>query len=238
MRLLKLNDNGELSLVKRTGDQAQKYAILSHTWGPDGDEVSYEDLINGTGKNKPGLDKLRFCAKQADLDGLNYVWIDTCCINKADFTELSGAINSMFRWYQEAVLCYVYLSDVPDPEDHSSTVESFSASRWFKRGWTLQELIAPSKVHFFSHKGQFLGSKVSRAQDIHHITGIPLKILQGESLAQFSIDERFSWAQTRQTTVEEDTAYCLLGIFDIHMTLIYGEGRRKALDRLQRKIRK
>ena len=239
MRLLKLNDNGDLSLIERSGDNVYKYAILSHTWGPDGEEVTYEDLIKGTGKHKPGYDKLQFCAKQADLDGLKYVWIDTCCINKANFTELSTAVNSMFRWYREATQCYVYLSDVPDPKDPSSTVEStFPASRWFKRGWTLQELIAPSSVQFFSRTGQLLGSKTSREQQIHHITGIAIKALQGDPLSQFCVRERLSWAADRQTTVEEDAAYCLLGIFDIQMPLIYGEGRRKALDRLQRKIQK
>jgi hypothetical protein len=237
---LKLNNNGELSLIERSGDNVPEYAILSHTWGPDGEEVTYEDLLKGTGKHKPGYNKLRFCAKQADLDGLKYVWIDTCCINRANFTELSTAINSMFRWYREATRCYVYLSDVPDPKDpSSSTAElTFSASRWFKRGWTLQELIAPSSVQFFSRTGQLLGSKTFQEQQIHHIIGIAIKALQGEALSRFSVPERLSWAANRQTTVEEDAAYCLLGIFDIQMPLIYGEGRQKALDRLQRKIEK
>ena len=239
MRLLKLNDNGELSLVEQSGHNVLEYAILSHAWGPDGEEVTYEDLMMGTGGRKPGYDKIRFCGKQAKADGLQYFWIDTCCINKANFTELSQAINSMFRWYSEAARCYVYLSDVPDPHDHSSTVESaFLNSRWFKRGWTLQELIAPSSVQFFSREGDLLGSKKSRELQIHQITGITAEALQGAPLSQISTAERLSWAAQRQTTVEEDAAYCLLGIFDIQMPLIYGEGRQKALDRLQRKIKK
>ena len=239
MRLLKLDDNGELSLVERVGNNIPEYAILSHTWGADGEEVTFEDLIKGTGRHKPGYDKIMFCAKQTDQDGLKYFWVDTCCINKADFTELSKAINSMFRWYREATRCYVYLSDVPDPKDPTSTIESaFPKSRWFKRGWTLQELIAPSSVQFFSRKGELLGNKKSREQQIHQITGIAIEALQGNALSQFDTAERLLWAARRETTVEEDAAYCLLGIFDIHMPLIYGEGQKKALDRLQRKIQK
>jgi WD40 repeat protein len=239
MRFLRQNDDGELSLIERYGENIPAYAIFSHTWGADEEEVTYEDLINGTGVNKIGYDKIRFCAKQADHDGLRFFWIDTCCINKANFTELSEAINSMFQWYRNATRCYVYLSDVPDTKDPTSTVESaFPNSRWFKRGWTLQELIAPSSVQFFSQTGQLLGSKRSIELQIHEITGIPITALQGTSLSEFDMDERLSWKTGRETKLEEDAAYCLLGIFGIHMGLIYGEGRRNAFDRLQRKVRK
>lgn len=132
MPLLKLNDNGELSLIKPAGINTLEYTILSHTWGPDSEEVTYEDLMKGTAKDKPGYKKIRFCVEQAGRDGLRYSWVDTCCINKADFTELSEAINSMFKWYREATRCYVYLSDVPNPKDHTFTMESsFPKSRWF-----------------------------------------------------------------------------------------------------------
>lgn len=239
MRLIKLGDDGEPGLIERSGDSVPEYAILSHTWGPDGDEITYEDLMTGTGKQKPGYDKIRFCRNQAKIDGLQFFWIDTCCIDKRNYTELSTAINSMFRWYRDATRCYVYLSDVPDPQDPASVEESaFPNSRWFKRGWTLQELVAPSSVQFFSRDSEYLGSKKSREQQIHQITGIAVEALRGNHLSQFSTDERLSWAAERQTTVEEDAAYCLLGIFDIQMPLIYGEGRQKALARLQRKIRK
>jgi hypothetical protein len=238
MRLLEL-ENGEFSLIKLGGNNIPEYAILSHTWGTDGEEVTFKDLMKGTGKGKPGYEKIRFCAKQTDLDGLKYFWVDTCCINKADFTELAEAINSMFRWYREAARCYVYLSDVPDSKDPKSTIESaFRESRWFKRGWTLQELIAPTSVQFFSRDGELLGDKKLREQQIHQITGIAIEALQGYPLSQFSIAERLLWAARRETKVEEDAAYCQLGIFDIHMPLIYGEGRNKALDRLLRKIQK
>jgi roadblock/LC7 domain-containing protein len=237
MRFLKFNDQGEPSLIERNGDNIPAYAILSHTWGADSEEVTYEDLVKGTGMYKTGYDKIRFCARLSDQDGLRYFWIDTCCINKANFTELSEAINSMFKWYREAVRCYVYLSDVPDPKNPISTIESaFPHSRWFKRGWTLQELIAPSSVQFFSRSGELLGSKKSRVQQIHQITRIDIEALQGNSLSEFSIDQRISWATGRDTKVEEDAAYCLLGILDIHMSLTYGEGRQRAFDRLHRKV--
>ena len=162
MRFLKFNDHGEPSLIKRHSDDIPAYAILSHTWGADSEEVTYEDLNNGTGRNKSSYDKIRFCAQRSDQDGLRYFWVDTCCINRANFTELSEAINSMFKWYREATRCYAYLSDVPDPTDPTLTVESaFSNSRWFKRGWILQELIAPSSVQFFSRTSELLRSKKS-----------------------------------------------------------------------------
>ena len=237
MRLLKFNDNDEPSMIK-TGNNIPEYAILSHTWA-DGEEATFEDLVRGIGKDKPGYNKIKFCVNQANQDGLQYSWVDTCCIDKSSSAELSEAINSMFRWYSKATRCYVYLSDVPDPKDPTSTIESaLPGSRWFKRGWTLQELIAPSTVQFFSRENELLGDRKSRGQQIHQITGIATEALQGKPLSQFNVDERLSWAARRETTVEEDAAYCLLGIFDIRMPLIYGEGRKKALERLQRKIQK
>jgi hypothetical protein len=239
MRLLRFNDHSEHSLVERHGDDIPDYGILSHTWGADDEEVTYQDLINGTGKKKSGYKKITFCADRARSEGLEYFWIDTCCINQANFTELSTAINSMFRWYQEATGCYVYLSDVPDPEDTSSNIESaFLKSRWFKRGWTLQELIAPLSVQFFSRTGEHIGSKESRIQQIHEITRIPIAALERKTLSEFPAAERLSWTKGRTTKIEEDEVYCLLGIFGIHMALIYGEGKQNASDRLQRKVRK
>jgi Heterokaryon incompatibility protein (HET) len=240
MRLLVPKPNGGFTFRDCTGNNVPAYAILSHTWAINNvEEVSFQDIEAGVGQSKAGYKKIQFCAKQAAEDGLQYFWVDTCCIDKRNFTELSGAINSMFKWYREAARCYVYLSDVPNPTDPTSTIESaFSDSRWFKRGWTLQELIAPSSVQFFSRTGELLGSKESRAQQIHQITGIDIKALQGNSLSDFSINKRISWATGRETKVEEDAAYCLLGILDIHMAVIYGEGRQSAFDRLQRKARK
>jgi hypothetical protein len=219
MRLLKLDDSGRLSLTGPFHRDIPEYAILSHTWAPDGEEheVTYEDMVKDAGKDKPGYDKLQFCAKQALKHGLRYSWVDTCCINKSSSSELDEAIRSMFRWYSAAARCYVYLSDVPDLQD--PTAESaFATSRWFTRGWTLQELVAPKKVEFFSRNGESLGYKESRVQQIHEITGIAIGALQGKPVSQFSIADRMSWAARRQTTREEDAAYCLLGILGMSMS--------------------
>jgi hypothetical protein len=214
MRLLKLDDSGGLCLIGPLNRDIPEYAILSHTWGADGEEVTYEDMIKGTGKDKPGYTKIKFCAEQALRHGLRYSWVDTCCIDKSSSAELDEAIRSMFRWYSAAARCYVYLSDVPNLKDPTSTVESaFATSRWFTRGWTLQELVAPELVEFFSRKCESIGYKESRLQQIYEKTGIAIEALQGKPISQFSIADRMSWAARRDTIREEDAAYCLLGIF-------------------------
>jgi hypothetical protein len=247
MRLLLRSNSGEFSLTKDLvgDDKIPPYAILSHTWGTDTEEVTFEDLASGTGKDKPGYKKIRFCGERARQDGLDYFWVDTCCINKPNYTELSQAINSMFRWYRNATRCYVYLSDISSPafdtndEFNPRAWESdFRKSRWFKRGWTLQELLAPSSVEFFSQEGNRLGDKRSLEQQIHEITGIANSALQGAHLSQFSVNERLSWTDRRQAKLEEDEVYSLLGIFDVSMPLIYGEGREKAFKRLREEIDK
>jgi hypothetical protein len=244
MRLLKHEDDGEFSPIEFFGDKIPRYAILSHTWAADNKEVTFKDLVEGTGKGKDGYTKILFCGKQAAKDGLQYFWIDTCCIDKSSSAELSEAINSMFRWYHDAAKCYVYLSDVSmygfiknNQSYHRTWELAFNHSRWFTRGWTLQELIAPTTVEFFSMEGQRIGDKKSLEQQIHKITGIAVQALQGSSLSQFSVNDRLSWAAKRKTKREEDAAYSLLGIFDIHMPLIYGEGRKKALVRLLKEIK-
>ena len=155
--------------------------------------------------------------------------------------ELSAAISSMFRWYQNAVRCYVYLSDVSKADsvdDERVWKPAFRTSRWFTRGWTLQELIAPRLVDFFSLEGGRLGNKLLLESEIHEITGIAKNALQGDALSSFSIKERRSWAECRNTTIKEDEAYCLLGIFDVSMALIYGERRDQAFRRLEEAIYK
>jgi len=239
MRLLECGLNSQFSLTDDLiGDNIHPYAILSHRWGPNTEEVSYKDLVDGTGRGKAGYEKLRFCAEQARRDGLGYVWVDTCCIDKSNHTELHEAINSMFRWYQDAARCYVYLSDVSITSDQSqpSWELAFRSSKWFTRGWTLQELIAPASVEFFTKEGQRLGDKRCLEQQIYEITGIPISTLQGTPLSEFDVEERFKWAERRQTTREEDWAYCLLGIFGVFMPLLYGEGKRNAVRRLRNEI--
>ena len=247
MRLLQRKDGGNYSLTEFVGDVIPRYAILSHTWGPDQEEVTFADLEQDAGTTKAGYRKLQFCADQAAKDGLRYFWVDTCCIDKSSSAELSEAINSMFTWYRDAARCYVYLSDVPTSSLNSSLTSStpaqqqwiraFQQSRWFTRGWTLQELVAPVSVEFFSAEGERLGNKYSLVQELHSVTGISVEALQGSHpLDQLTVDERMSWVGQRKTKREEDAAYSLLGIFDVHMPLIYGEGRRKAFARLQREI--
>jgi hypothetical protein len=242
MRFLQLHENETVTLTKDlvVASTIPPYAILSHTWGADYDEVTFEDLTHSiTGaEDKPGYSKIRFCGEQTRRDGFNYFWVDSCCINKANYSELSMAINSMFRWYQNASKCYVYLSDVSTNEaSHTAWQDAFKQSRWFTRGWTLQELLAPSSVDFFSSEGIRLGDKESLGGQIHEITGIASSALQGTPLEQFTINERISWAAKRDTTIEEDQVYCVLGVFGVHIPLIYGEGAANAMRRLRKEIR-
>ncbi|KAM0137652.1 hypothetical protein ACHAO1_003971 [Botrytis cinerea] len=241
-RLLQRKSNGEIVFREPTSGNVPAYAILSHTWGEE--EIVYQDLKKSKNKNnivnKAGWRKIQFCAKQAAADGLEYFWVDTCCIDKKNAVELGTAINSMFRWYQNAARCYVYLADVSKPktkvDDQMAWGEAFRKSRWFTRGWTLQELIAPRQVDFFSSEGERLGSKLSLESEIYEITGIANKALRGDALLNFSIEERRSWAEHRDTTVEEDEAYCLIGIFDVSMVPNYGERRDQAFRRLEDEI--
>jgi hypothetical protein len=243
MRLLEIKGPGEFSLVQVASHTDLSYAILSHTW-LDGQEVTYQDLIRGAGNGKSGYDKIKFCGEQATRDSLQYFWVDTCCIDKSDTDELTTAINSMFRWYRDAKKCYVYLADVSAPA-HDGDVQlsqriweaAFRGSRWFTRGWTLQELIAPATVEFFSKEGKRLGDKQSLEKSIQAITGIPIQALRGYPFSDFNVAERIRWAARRQTTKEEDIVYCLLGLCEVSMPPLYGEGKEVALKRLQFTIR-
>jgi hypothetical protein len=239
MRLLKRLPDGDFELISFDDDNPPPYAILSHTW-TDGEEVTYSELVASKGKHKSGYAKIRFCGERAAQDGLQYFWVDTCCIDKSSSNELSTAINSMFRYYQRAAKCYVYLQDVQVPEEITDAIsweDAFRRSRWFTRGWTLQELLAPDDIEFFSKQGKRLGSRVSLERMIHEITEIPVQALRGH-LFEFSIDERMRWAEKRKTTVKEDKSYCLLGIFKVFIPLIYGEGEAYATLRLKEEIEK
>jgi hypothetical protein len=112
MRLLQRQSDGSFRLTKAFVDAIPPYAILSHTWGDDDQEVTFQDMTEGTGRHKDGYCKIEFCGAQAAVDGLDHFWVDTCCIDKANNTELQEAIDSMFRWYQNSAKCYVYLPDV------------------------------------------------------------------------------------------------------------------------------
>jgi ankyrin repeat protein len=233
MRLIrtKESDTGNFEIKEFADNQITQYAILSHTWQDE--EVSLQDIETGRSAKKKGYEKIKKCCSQAMADGFEYVWIDTCCIDKTSSAELSEAINSMYRWYQEADVCYTYLADVLLEAEFSKA--KFCSSRWFTRGWTLQELIAPLTVIFFDSEWKELGTKASLQQFISDRTGIPSDILLGQDLEKASVAQRMSWAADRETTRIEDRAYCLLGIFGINMPLLYGEGER-AFIRLQEEI--
>lgn len=183
---------------------------------------------------------------QACSDGLKYIWIDSCCIDKTSSSELAESINSMFRWYEESEVCYVYLSDfvsglsrscAEDPVSFNpEQLAIFGSCRWFSRGWTLQELLAPKHVIFYDSQWKFFGQMNELASTIANITRIPPRALSHETaLYNYTVAQKMSWAACRSTTREEDMAYCLLGLFSI---LVYGEGGRRAFIRLQEAIMK
>ncbi|EJF57896.1 HET-domain-containing protein, partial [Dichomitus squalens LYAD-421 SS1] len=172
-------------------------------------------------------------ARQAEH---RYIWIDSCCIDKASSSELSEAINSMYMWYGDSAICYAYLADVPPGESSQSEGSFFRKSRWFTRGWTLQELIAPGRLVFLSADWEIIGSKGDFIDVLEQMTGIDREaLLLDTGLDEFSVAQRFSWASKRETERVEDQAYSLMGIFDINMPTLYGEGDR-ALRRLQEEI--
>jgi hypothetical protein len=209
------------------------YAILSHTWGDD--EVDFKDFKDEAAKLKDGWSKITKTCEKAFSDGLQYAWVDTCCIDKSSSAELSESINSMFFWYRRAAKCYVFLSDF---EHESSPEDHFRRCRWFMRGWTLQELLAPPIVLFYDRAWEEIGSKIQLCHIISDITSIPKEAIMNDTpLANYSISQKMSWAASRVTSRIEDTAYCLLGIFDVYMPLLYGE-RHRAFFRLQEEISK
>jgi hypothetical protein len=235
MRLINVKT---LKLEEFLDDKVPPYAILSHTWGKDSEELTFRNVEAGD-IDKPGVGSIKFrgCCKQAEEDGLGYVWIDTCCIDTTNLVELSGAINSMFRWYRQASICYAYLSDVPSDGSPRKPGSKFQSSRWFERGWTLQELLAPANLRFYSSEWHRLGTKGDMCAIIEKITGIRRQFLLGiAELGNASVAQRLSWAAQRDTTRKEDLAYCLLGIFGVAMPMIYGEGGSQAFLRLQEQI--
>lgn len=236
---MRLIDSKSLEIHEFGSSDVPEYAILSHRWGKD--EVTLQQMQNWTqGKAKrrgdmidisslQGFQKIQQCCSRVIKDGLKYVWIDTCCIDKTSSSELSESINSMYQWYFQAERCYAYLADV-------SSVDSIPRSEWFNRGWTLQELLAPSEVYILDQNWTDLGTRESLQDVISRVTNIPQDILTGKTdLESASAAQRMSWAASRQTTRLEDRAYCLMGIFGINMPLIYGEGEQ-AFGRLQQEI--
>lgn len=238
MRLIRCKD---LELIEAFPGRTPPYAILSHRWTDDF-EVSYGQMVTSTYLDRRRVgskyDKIRYACEQAEQDGLDYLWVDTCCINQESSAELSEAINSMYAWYKASTCCYAFLKDVILTPDCLGFQEVLEASEWFTRGWTLQELLAPAKVVFFNAFWEPLGNRDDKnlSQSISRTTRIPLDVLTGHSSVQSqSVACRMAWASTRKTTRPEDVAYCLLGIFQVNMSLIYGEGDH-AFVRLQEEI--
>jgi len=236
MRLLEIKDPDNIKLRGPFFDaQIPKYAILSHTWGSPDEELTFQAMDDiSPHKHKKGWQKIEsFCALAREA-GHQYAWVDTVCIDKTSSAELSEAINSMYKWYQNAEICYVFLEDVD-----STDIWDIKHCRWFTRGWTLQELIAPPQVVFFNKSWENLGSlrKKRVALRVERNTGINFNILYGRyPIKSQSIAYRMSWAANRATSRSEDMAYCLLGIFGVNIPLLYGEGGRKAFMRLQEEI--
>ncbi|KAL6702743.1 hypothetical protein ACN47E_000977 [Coniothyrium glycines] len=249
-----------LDLHEFLGTNIPAYGILSHTWNSG--EISFAEMKDPerrkSAQRKPGFNKIAGCRAQAEKDGLAYIWIDSCCIDKSSSAELSEAINSMFHWYKQAARCYVFLADVSSGE---ANLAALSKSLWFTRGWTLQELLAPEILWFYANDWTVLGLKTTvyaqenngalchidsdpefalhrdLAKDISTITDIPLEYLNGKkAISQACLAQRMYWAAQRMTTRPEDRAYSLMGIFDINMPILYGEGLEKAFTRLQREI--
>jgi hypothetical protein len=232
---MRLIDTSTLDYKEFEPAVAPPYAILSHTWS--GAELSFQDVQNDRKAGKePEYAKLIEGCRVAASYGYSYFWIDTCCIDKTNSVELSEAINSMFRWYQQAGICLAYLSDVPPGSEVLDKESQFAKSKWFTRGWTLQELLAPSEVEFLASDWTRITSKTDSSSVLTDITGIPTNLLSGNDLDIASIAMRMSWASRRITTKAEDIAYCLMGIFDIQMPLLYGEGEDGAFRRLQQEI--
>ncbi|KAI8624282.1 heterokaryon incompatibility protein-domain-containing protein [Xylariaceae sp. FL1651] len=251
------------------GGHQPQYVILSHTWGHE--EVLFEDLHRATEwKNKKGATKVLEACAQAQRDGYQYIWIDTCCIDKSSSAELSKAINSMFKWYSESDICYAFLADA-DAAITSNNVTKMSHCRYFTRGWTLQELIAPNCILFYDRKWQLLGDRLSLANELERITQLPRAVLTRQwlhvhelqtvataqlfsplssnsnstgrtksslraILSMYSVSMRMCWAKFRKTSRAEDMAYSLMGLFDVTMPLLYGEGADRAFYRLQVEI--
>jgi Heterokaryon incompatibility protein (HET) len=264
MRLL--NSTSLLFRNFENEDEFPPYSILSHTWEQAHHEVSYQDMMTPDRSqlvNKRGFQKILKSAEKARKNDIQWIWVDTCCIDKSSSAELSEAINckiipscayeklnseylAMFKWYQKSRECYVYLADVDLPRLPSSDYDEedkryrwfmqTKKSRWYTRGWTLQELVAPRFVQFYDQNWNLMGTKNRHRDALHEITKIPIDVLSGGNPHAKPVAQRMSWAAKRQTARKEDIAYCLLGIMDVNMPLLYGEGGERAFLRLQDQI--
>ncbi|THU93350.1 HET-domain-containing protein [Dendrothele bispora CBS 962.96] len=220
------------------------YAILSHRW-EEGQEVSLQDMLDLSPaiEQRSGFQKIVNACAQALRDGHSYIWVDTCCINKQDPRGEEQDINSMYAYYWNSVVCYVYLNDfwmtrrplsLWFPDFRNMVFES---SSWFTRGWTLQELLAPSSVRFFTADWKFYGDKKHLGDIIERVTEIPRRFFNRKNIQGAALIEKMSWSVDRETTKPEDCAYCLLGILGVTMKTKYGEGVERAFERLYDMLR-
>ncbi|KAF9064167.1 heterokaryon incompatibility protein-domain-containing protein [Rhodocollybia butyracea] len=236
MRLLRTTGTDPELIYFANEQKIPKYAILSHVWGDE--EVTFQDMQDlSKRKGMKGWSKVVGACELARREDWKYIWIDTCCIDKSSSSELSEAINSMYRYYGKAEVCYAYLSDMRRYRLGRSFDLKLRMCKWFTRGWTLQELIAPATVFFFTSDWEKIGTKASLQETITEITGIPSNVLLGADPRESSIAARMSWAAGRETTRVEDRAYSLMGMFGVHMPPLYGEGEH-AFIRLQEEILK
>ncbi|KAH7904981.1 heterokaryon incompatibility protein-domain-containing protein [Hygrophoropsis aurantiaca] len=218
-----------------------RYVMLSHRWDEN------EPLLSVVQKKKvydleslyPVTKLQRFCQTARDA-GYNWAWSDTCCIDKTNSVELQQSLNSMFDWYRHSSLTIVYLSDVPP----SSEPGALAKSVWTTRGWTLQEFLAPRVIRFFGQDWTpYLNDcssnhKESTAimQELEDATGIAARASIGFRPSTTEVRQTLQWASTRVTTVQEDVAYSLFGIFNVKLPVIYGENKQHALGRLLEEI--
>lgn len=227
---MRLINASTLTLVEFFEPKIPEYAILSHTW--EDDEVSFQEMgVPSSRQSKQSFTKIKKACETTLSLGLEYIWVDTCCIDKTSSGELTESINSMFEWYRKSYICIVFLSDYGP--DHNAPL---GPCKWFSRGWTLQELIAPGCIIFYNSTWGSIDTKENLASRLSEATKMPADVITGLLPPdQFSVAQRMSWAAGRKTTRVEDRAYSLLGLFDISMPMIYGEGT-KAFRRLQEEI--
>ncbi|KAK8057980.1 HET-domain-containing protein [Apiospora phragmitis] len=226
------------------------YAIFSHRWLAEG-EVEFEDLkkhideLRSSTHSLPGVSKIHDACVAARARGFKWLWMDTCCIDKKKSDEYATAINSMFNWYRNAKLCITFMADVKWRGSNAVSLgkEAFrsekenESSAWFRRGWTLQELMASSHMEFYDMDWKCMGTKKELATALSDVTGIDKRFLTGEQdLSEASIAMKMSWMFGRETGKPEDRAYSLLGLFNVKLHLAYGEGMATAFRRLQEVI--
>lgn len=226
-------------LVHKIVGEHAVYAILSHTWLEDYPEVTYKDRVKEkrwnviTSKGDPGYRKLFwFCKTVYEEARMEFAWMDTICINKDSTSELEESIRSMYRWYESSKICFSYLAD-------TDSLEDMERDRWFTRGWTLQELLAPERMKFYNRDWMPLSIHTNDKSSVEIISIIEkVTNIDGPSIASFrpgigrGVAHKMAWAATRRTTKAEDRSYCLMGIFGVSFSIAYGEGQERAFLRL------